>query len=148
MLSAPHYDAPPITVPMHNLTRYLRAQIAVVDRLVTWELPRTLLGLVPIGHRHVTVPVADVKSLAVGRNLRPLRLTVGLGAVVGPWFFLPWWASLPLLVIGLWIVLVALGPQLVLVTRSGRKHRAEVCFGHQLDAELYIEVVEDLASEG
>ena len=54
---------------------------------------------------------------------------------------------MPLLVLGLWVVLVALGPQLKLATRSGATQHAPVCFGHQLDAELYIAVVEDLTAD-
>jgi hypothetical protein len=73
-------------------------------------------------------------------------LLVGLGFVVLPWFLVPWWAALPLLILGLWVTLVALGPQLALRTHSGAQHRAAVCFGHQLDAELYIAAVEDLAA--
>jgi hypothetical protein len=82
----------------------------------------------------------------VARAVNPLHLVIGLAGVILPWVFLPWWASVPLLILGLWIVLVALGPQLLLRTRSSRTYRAPVCFGHQLDAELYISVVEELAA--
>ena len=140
-------QAPPIRVPTHNLTRYLRATVEVSDHVVRWAVPRTILGVIPVGLRQVAVPVDDVASIGVGRTVRPLRLLVGLAGAILPWFFLPWWASLPVTVVGLWIVLVALGPQLLLTTRSNERHRAPVCFGHQLDAELYIAVVEDLAAQ-
>jgi hypothetical protein len=140
-------QAPPIRVPTHNLTRYLRTTFEVSDNTVRWEVPRTLLGLVRVGLRLVSVPVDDVDSIRVGRAVSPLRLVIGLVGMILPWFFLPWWAALPLLGLGLWITLVALGPQLVLATRKNETYRAPVCFGHQLDAELYIAVVEDLAAE-
>ena len=140
-------QAPPIRVPTHNLTRYSRTTVEVSDNTVRWEVPRTILGLVPVGTRQVAVPVDDVVSIRVGRAVSPLRLVIGLAGVILPWFFLPWWASLPLLLLGLWIVLVALGPQLMLATQDGKTHRAPVCFGHQLDAELYISVVEDLTAQ-
>lgn len=139
-------QAPPIRVPTHNLTRYLRVTVEVMGNIVRWSVPRTILGLIPIGVRLVAVPIGDVASITVGRSVRPLHLLIGFAGVILPWFFLPWWISLPLLVVGLWIVLVALGPQLVLVTNANETHRAAVCFGHELDAELYIAVVEDLAA--
>jgi hypothetical protein len=134
-------------VPTHNLTRYLRTTVEVSDNTVRWEVPHTILGLFPVGNRQVVVPVDDVASIRVGRRVRPLRFLIGLGGAILPWFFLPWWASLLLLIVGLWIVLVALGPQLILATHKSETHQAPVCFGHQLDAELYISVVEDLAAE-
>ncbi len=140
-------QAPPIRVPTHNLTRYLRTTIEVSDNTVRWTVPRTILGLMRIGLRLVAVPVDDVVSIRVGRAVSPLRLVIGLGGAILPWFFLPWWAALPLLLLGLWVTLVALGPQLILATQRNETHRAPVCFGHQLDAELYISVVEDLAAE-
>ena len=133
-----------MTLPMHGLTRYLRVRVEVSDGVVRWRLPYTLLGLVPIGQRNVAVPIAEVRSVGVGRGVWPWRLLVGLGLIVAPWFLLPWWAAVPLLVVGLWVTVVALGPRLVLITRAGRRHRAAVCFGHKLDADLYIAAVEDL----
>ncbi len=132
---------------MHGLTRYLRAEVEVTDGVMAWQMPRTLLGVLPIGARRVAVPIAEVESIAVSRTVRPLRLAVGLAGVILPWFFLPWWAALPLLVLGLWVALVALGPQIEAVTTSGAKYRAEVCFGHQFDAELYMDVVRQLSRE-
>ena len=140
-------QAPPIRVPTHNLTRYSRTTVEVSDNTVRWRVPRTILGLVPAGVRLVAVPIDDVASIRVSRTVRPLRLLVGLAGVVLPWFFLPWWVSLPLLILGLWVVLVALGPQLILTTKKHERYQAPVCFGHQLDAELYMSVVEDLAAE-
>ncbi len=140
-------QAPPIRVPTHNLTRYLRTTVEVSDNTVRWAVPRTILGLVSAGIRLVAVPVRDVASIRVARMVRPFRLLIGLAGVVLPWFFLPWWVSLPLLVLGLWVALVALGPQLILTTQREEKHQAPVCFGHQLDAELYISVVEELAAD-
>ena len=63
-------QAPPIRVPTHGLTRYLRATIEVSDETVRWAVPRTILGLVPAGVRWIAVPVADVASIGVGRAVR------------------------------------------------------------------------------
>ena len=139
-------QAPPIRVPTHNLARYLRVTVEVSGNTVRWEVPRTILGLIPAGLRLVAVPIDEVASIRTGRTVRPVRLLIGLAGVIVPWFFLPWWVSLLLLVVGLWMILVALGPQLILTTHDDTTHSAPVCFGHQLDAELYIAIVEDLAT--
>lgn len=143
--AGPSGQAPPITLPVHGLVRYAHARVEATEAAVRWELPRLLLGVIPFGVRRVVVPVGDVRSVTVGRAVRPFRLLVGVALMVAPWFFLAWWAALLMLISGLWVALVSLGPQLLLVTRSGTRHRAAVCFGHQIDAELYIAAVYDLA---
>jgi hypothetical protein len=138
-------EAPPITIPVHGLVRYAHTRVEATDGAVRWDVPRTVLGVIPIGVRRIEVPVGDVGSLTVGRAIRPFRLLVGVVLMVAPWFFVPSWAALLMLMFGLWVALVSLGPQLQLVTRSGVHHRAAVCFGHQIDADLYIAAVTDLA---
>jgi hypothetical protein len=141
---------PQITLPMHGSTRYLRVRLEVGDGMVLWEVPRALLGLVPVGVRRVVIPVGEVESVLVRRVVRPLRLAVGAAAIAGSltiaclwggW----WWAAMAMVIIGLWVVLTSLGPQLEVVTRTGARQRAAVCFGHQFDAELYATAVNDLA---
>lgn len=139
-------QAPPIRVPTHGLTRYLRATVEVTAGVVRWVVPRTLLGLVPIGNREVAVPIEQVEGIRVGKAIRPFRLATGLALAVVPWPYLPWWAAAVLLLLGIWVVLVALGPQLMLVTHNHKTHRTPVCFDHQLDAELYVAAVEDLVA--
>ena len=75
---------PPITVPTHRLTRYVRVQLEVADGMVRWEVPQTLLGLIPIGVRRVVVPVADVETLAVHRAVRPFNLLAGALCILIP----------------------------------------------------------------
>lgn len=111
-----------------------------------WEVPRTLLGVVPVGVRRVSVPVTEVQSIDLGRTVRPLHLTIGLGLVAVPAILGLWLLLLPLGLLGLWVALVSMGPAMVALTRNGERHRADVCFGHQLDADLYMEVVRDLAN--
>lgn len=138
-------SVPRMTVPIHGTTRYLRAQLEVDDGVVRWEVPRTLLGMIRLGARTIEVPVADLESVRLRRFApHPVRVLVGAALVIAPWFFLPWWAAAPLLILGLWAVLTTLGPHLEAVTRTGSSHRAPVCFGHALDAELYIAAVEDM----
>jgi hypothetical protein len=139
-------QAPPITIPTHQLTRYLRVRVAVVDEELQWEVPTTLLGVVPVGVKQVTIPVGEVQSIDMGRTVRAGPLPIGIAMIVAPWIFLPWWVALPVAVAGLWVAVVALGPQLVVVTRSGGRHRAAVCFGHQFDADLYMDVVKELST--
>jgi hypothetical protein len=55
------------------------------------------------------------------------------------------WAALPLAIVGAWVILVALGPQLEVVTSGGTRHHAGFCASHEIDAELFTAAVEDLA---
>lgn len=142
-----HGQAPPITMPMHGLTRYLKARVEVTEGVLRWEVPRTLLGVVPLGVRRVAVAVAEVGSVRVSRTVRPLRLVAGVAIVVAPFLLGWWWAAVPMVLVGLWVTLVSLGPQLEVVTVAGARHRAAICFGHQIDAEVYIEAVNDLAQQ-
>lgn len=137
---------PPITVPMHGLTRYLRVRLGATDGVVRWHVPRSLLGVIPMGIRHISVPAADVASLRVGRVVRPFNLLAGIASVVVPLVFGLWWLAMPLGIFGLWVILVSLGPRLDMVTLSGTKHHASVCFGHQIDADLYVAAITDLAA--
>ncbi len=138
-------SVPRTTLPVHGTTRYIRTHLQVDDGILKWEVPKTLLGMIPIGSRLIAIPVADVKSVALRRVVpRPVRLGIGAALIVIPWFFLPWWAAVPLLILGLWTALIATGPHLQLETSGGEIHRSPVCFGHSLDAELYIAAVEDM----
>ena len=138
-------QVPPITVPTHRLTRYLRVRLEVVSGVLRWDVPRTLLGVVPVGVRHVALPVSDVRSLVVHRVVRPFNLAVGALCVAVPIALGLWWAAAPMLILGAWVILVSLGPRLDVVTRSGAEDQANVCFSHQFDAELYMAAVTDLA---
>jgi hypothetical protein len=140
-------QVPPITVPAHRLTRYLRARLEVTNGVMRWQVPRALLGVVPIGVRHVSVPVADISSLHLHRVVRPFALLVGAACIGLPLVAALWWLALPLAIFGAWVILVSLGPGLEVVTRFGAKHRADVCFAHQVDAELYMTAVDDLARQ-
>jgi hypothetical protein len=138
---------PPIIVPTHGLTRYLRVRLGVTDGVMWWEVPRTILGVVPAGVRRIDVPVDDVGSLQVHRTVRPFGVLVGVALLVTPLVLGWWWLALPMGVFGLWVILVALGPRLEVETGAGRRETAAVCFGHQFDAELFIDAVTDMAAE-
>ncbi len=140
-------QVPWMTVPTHRLTRYLRVGLEVADGVLRWDVPRTLLGVVPVGTRHVSLPVVDVRSLQVHRVVRWVNLVVGAACIVVPLVFGLWWFAAPMAVFGIWVILVSLGPQLDVVTESGMTGHASVCFSHQLDAELYMAAVTDLAEE-
>lgn len=147
-------EAPPILVPVHSLTRYLRARLEVTGGVLRWEVPRTVLGVLPAGERHVSVPIGDVGSIEVRRVVRPLNLLIGAVLAAVPWLLGWWWAAGPLGVFGLWVILVSLGPRLEVLTVGGEEHHADVCFGHEdvcfgheLDAEIYMAAVDDLANE-
>ncbi len=135
-------------LPQHNLTRHLRVRLSVADGAMVWVAPRTIMGVVPIGVRRLDIPVDDIAAVRLSdRILRPQRLPVAAALIALPPFFLPWWLMVPLIPIGLWMLLVSLGPRLEAETRSGRTHRAAVCFGHKIDAEVFIAAVEDIADE-
>ena len=136
---------PRMTLPVHGTARYVRTYLEVQDGILRWDVPRTVLGMIPVGSRRVEVPLVDVKDVRMKRMVpHPVRLALGAGLAVAPWFLLPWWAAVPLLILGLWTILIALGPHLELETKSGRIHRSPICFGHSLDAEIYKAAVEDM----
>lgn len=138
---------PRTILPVHGSTRYIRTYLEVDNGVVRWEIPRTILGMIPVGSHLIEVPVAKVKSVHMRRVVpHPFRLLAGAALIIAPWFVLPWWAAVPLLLLGLWTVLIALGPHLQLSTSEGEVHRAPVCFRHSLDAELYIAALEDIVA--
>lgn len=138
---------PPITVPTHGLTRHLRVRLEVADGMVRWTVPRTILGVFPVGAHHIELPVGEVQSLEVHRAVRPFNLVVGALCVVIPLALGLWWIAAPMFILGFWVILVSLGPRLDMVTRTGDAGHANVCFSHQLDAELYMTAVTDLAEQ-
>ena len=138
-------SVPRITLPVHGTTRYVRTHLAVDEGVLRWEVPRTLLGMVPVASRSIEVPLDQIEDLALRRIVpHPFRLAVGAALVSLPWLFFAWWLSLPLLLLGLWAILTTLGPHLELHTKTGVVHRSPVCFAHSLDAELYMAAVEDM----
>ena len=138
-------SVPRTTLPIHGTTRYIRTHLQVDDGVLKWEVPQTLLGMIQIGSREIDVSLADVAEVNMRRvALHPIRLAIGLVLVIAPWFFLPWWGAVPLLILGLWAILNTLGPHLELVTKSGEVHRSPICWGHSLDAELYMAAVDDM----
>lgn len=138
---------PPVRLPQHGTTRYLRVEFEVEDGVVRWVTPRTILGIVPIGTRRIEVPIEGVGALRLRRVVHPVRLVVGAACILVPPALALWWAAVPLAVFGLWVILVSVGPHLEMVTSAGTKHRAAVCFGHQIDAELYVDAVGGFAAE-
>jgi hypothetical protein len=142
-----HYSVPRTTLPVHGTTRYMRAHLEVNDGVLRWEVPRTLLGIVAIGSTIVEVPIAQVASIRMRRTApHPVRSSLGVTLAIAPWFLLSWWLSLPLSILGLWVVITTLGPHLEIVTVAGRVHRSPVCPGHSIDAELYVAAVEDMVA--
>jgi hypothetical protein len=146
-VEAASQQVPPITVPAHGLTRYLRVRLEVADDMVRWDVPQTLAGVIPIGVRRVVVPVADVQSIAVHRAVRPFNLLAGALCILVPIVLGLWWVVPPMVILGVWVILVSLGPRLAVTTRLGSVEHANVCFSHQLDAELYMTAVTDLAEQ-
>ena len=138
---------PPIDLPVHPLTRYLRVRLEVTDGVLRWEVPRTLLGLLPIGTRHVGVPMTKVRSARVRMVLHPLHLLAGTACIVLPLAFGLGWFAAPLVIIGAWAALASFGPHVEVTTSGVARHRAGVCYGHRIDGELYATAVNDLVRQ-
>ncbi len=136
-------QVPPLTLPVHSLTRYLRSRFAVVDGELRWDVPRTLLGIVPVGVDHITVPIVDVREVRVHTAVRPVRLLIGGTLIVLPLVVAPWWVAAPVAIVGGWVGLASIRLHLEAET-IGASHHAGVCFGHRFDAELYADAVNDL----
>ena len=138
---------PPISIPVHPLTRYLRVSLEVTDGVLRWQVPRTLLGVIPIGTRHVGVPMTEVRSARVRLALHPLHQLAGAACIVLPLAFGLGWFSAPLVIVGAWAALASFGPHVEVTTSSGGRHRAGVCYGHRIDGELYATAVNDLVRQ-
>ena len=139
---------PEMILPQHNLTRYVRVGLSVTDGIMVWRLRRLVLGVMPIGSRQIRVPVAQVTSMRLQDwTMRPWRWPFTIGLIVAAALFTPWWVMTPLILIGAWASFVSIGPSLRVTTIDGAVHRAAVCFGHRLDAELFVEAVTDIAEQ-
>jgi hypothetical protein len=133
---------PEMTLPQHNLTRYIRVGLSVVDGVMVWRLRRLVLGVIPLGWTEITVPVGEVTSLRLQDwTFRPLRILAALAVVVAAAVLTPWYVTVPVIIVGLWIGFVGIGPSLQATTDDGAEHRVAVCFGHRFDAELFIEAI-------
>lgn len=135
---------PPITLPVHPLTRYLRVRLEVTEGVLRWEVPRALLGLIPTGTHHIRVPVGDVRSTRVRLALHPLHLLAGGAGIMLPLACGLGWLSAPPVIIGAWAALTSFGLHIEVTTGGGGRHRAGVCYFHRVDAELYAAAVNDL----
>jgi hypothetical protein len=139
---------PEMILPQHSLTRYVRVGLSVTDGTMVWRLRRLVLGVVPFGSREVRVPVARVASMQLhDRTMRPWQWVFTVGLIAAAALFTPWWVMTPLILLGVWAGLVSIGPSLRVTTIDDAVHRAAVCFGHRIDAELFIEAVTDMAQE-
>jgi len=144
---APKASLPMMILPIHSLARYIRTRLEVTDGVLRWEVTRTLLKVIPVRPRQIEIPLADLESLQLLDPGIRVRVVAGLACLTTPFFLFAWWVALPISIIGTWVVSVMLGPRLEVTTRSGQCHRANVCFSHQLDAELFIEAVTDLSRQ-
>lgn len=137
---------PPLVLPVHPAGRHLRTRLGVDEWVLRWDVPRAFLGIVPMGTKHVEVPLTELASLALVRlAVRPLRLVVGILIAFGAFALgVPWWGTIGLLLLGAWVSFRSLVSGLELRTTSGRVHHAGVCFGHLFDAEVYAVAVDDL----
>lgn len=137
---------PPLVLPVHPAARHLRTRLAVDEWVLRWDVPRALLGIVPLGTKHVEVPLTELASLALVRlSVRPLRLVAGVLIAFGAFALdVAWWGTIGLLVLGAWVSFRSLVSGLELRTTTGRVHHAGICFGHLFDAEVYAVAVDDL----
>ena len=84
-----------MVVPAHNLARWIHSKLEVRNGTMRWEVPRTIVGLVPVGKRLIEVPTAEISNIGVGRVVRPVGLAAGIGAIVVPFLLgWGWWAVL------------------------------------------------------
>lgn len=136
---------PRITVPQSRMTPYLRAWVEVSDGVLRWQVPRTLLAVVPIGTRPVEIPLESVRVVRVlrapamlGRFVAAILLAIALIVAFG-------WIAVPIDLVGVWLVLVSNRPHLEVEALDGRRHRAAFCLDARIDAELYAISVNELA---
>jgi hypothetical protein len=138
----PGFSLPEMLVPQHGLTRYIRVGLSVEDGIMIWRRPRRILGVIPFGRHVIRIPVEDVESMRIrDLSVRWWRLPIPVAIVVAAALLTPWQLMVPLILFGAWTGFVSFGPYLEAATRDGTAHRVAVCFGHRIDAELFIEAV-------
>lgn len=135
---------PLTTLPLNTITPHLRARLEVVDGALRWELPRTVLGAVPIGTERVSLPLATVTSTRSRYAVRPARLLVGLGLLALPLLWPSLWVVVPAMVAAAGMLLLAPAAQLEVGTSDGRTHRLGICVRHRFDVDLIAAALDDL----
>lgn len=136
-----------VTLQQHPFTRYLKVRLEVTDGILKWQRPWTLLGVIPLGMRHLAVPVKDIGFVGVRMAVRPLNLFAGVMIAVVSLLLGIGWAAAPLVAFGAWVAVVSVGPQLELLTTGGATRRTRIGFAHRGDAEVYAATVNHLIVE-
>jgi hypothetical protein len=126
-------------IPVHWATRYLHVVIATDADAMTIEDRRTFAGVVPIGHRRVRVPYAQMREARI-RNVARWTCLLVAAAVVAALVL----TSFPLIVD---VVLGAVAALFVLMTfirgievthDDGRSWTFPICRTHEFDASLAV----------
>lgn len=68
-----------VSLITNGVTWYLRSSLEVDGSALRVSTPRTVLGFLPIGTRHLDSDLGDVKRAALGVNVFPVRLIVAIG---------------------------------------------------------------------
>ena len=139
---------PPTVLPLNTVTPFYRARLEVVDGVLRWGAPRTVLGLGRMGTRRVALPLSEVTAVRSGYGVHPARLLVGLGLLVVPLLGVPVWAFPILLAAAALQLVMAPDAQLVVRGSDGRARRLAICIRHRIDVDLVAAALSDLIGSG
>lgn len=128
--------APTVTVLTNSLTPWLRSRFTLRSDGLHADVPRAVLGILPVGRRRVRVPLERISGVEVAMALRLERalaclalLTVALVGATGP-------IRLVLLALTLWLVPLSYVAVLQVDVRGARRQRFPVCVFARLDVRL------------
>lgn len=128
--------APTVTVLTNSLTPWLRSRFTLRSDGLHADVPRTVLGILPIGRRRLLLPLERISGADVAMALRPERaiaclvlLAVAAFAVTGP-------VRLALLALGLVLVPLSYVAVLQVGVRGARRQRFPICVFARIDVRL------------
>jgi hypothetical protein len=131
-----------MVLPVDRLTPYLRVRIATDDRSLAIERRRAPLGLIPLSTQRIEIPLIELASARVKRNVRLQCLVAALVLAAGVFLLdLPMVARVALGIAAVLELLLALGPgEAMRVERTdGRSWTIPFCRTHTFDASLAME---------
>lgn len=126
-------------LPVHWATRYLHVVVVEEPDAITVEDRRTLAGVLPIGHRRIRVPYADLREARLTNVARWTCLVVTaalVAAIVGT--ALPFVVDCVLGAVAAVFALMTFIRGIELTRDDGRSWTFPICRTHEFDASLAV----------
>lgn len=121
----------------NSVTPYMRVRIQLTPERLRVDAPRTLLGVAPVGRRLLEFAPSEIARIRVAWALYPFRLLAALSLVAVVVAFTPSLAaSIPMLLVVPWLLLLSLVKVIRIHPKQGGAVRVPICFFQTFDGEL------------